>query len=456
MPELPEVETIKNILNDILPGKVISSVEINREKSVLGDPKTFMDSLKGKKILEIGRKGKYLIFYLADDYVIISHLRMEGKYYLEDEKEDDTKYARIVYHFTDGSKLCFDDSRSFGITKLTKKDQYLDEKELKTLGLEPFSIENVDYLIEKTKNISTPIKSTLLDQSIIAGLGNIYADEVLFLSGINPMEKAKKLTREDWEKVLTNSIDVLNKAIKEGGSTIRSYHPGKGIDGNFQTQLNVYGKKGEPCPKCGHKLYYKKIGGRGSTFCPRCQAKKNPPIYYGLTGPLSAGKSTVLDICKKLGVATLSADDIVHELYKNGKVIKKINQITSQNFEGEVNRELLRDYLIENPRKVKQVDNYIHPLVKERIISEMTRNKKEKMVVEVPLLFEAGFDNLFDYNIAVSINEDSRKSHIKTSDLLKLNKKDNDFYTSQADIIIENNSDLKSLEKEVSDKLLQD
>ncbi len=456
MPELPEVETIKNILNDILPGKVISSIDINREKTVLGDPKTFMESLKGKKILEIGRKGKYLIFYLEDDLVIISHLRMEGKYYLEDENEEDTKYARVVFHFKDGSKLCFDDSRSFGIMKLSKKEQYLSEKELKSLGLEPFSIQDSNYLIEKTKNLSAPIKSVLLDQSIISGLGNIYADEVLFLSKINPMEKAKNLTKTDWDNIVKNAIDVLNSAIKEGGSTIRSYHPGKGIDGNFQTKLNVYGKKGEPCPKCGHKLYYKKIGGRGSTFCPICQAKHNPPYYYGLTGPLSSGKSTVLGVCNKLGIATLSSDDIVHEIYKDNKVIKKINQITSQNFVGEVDRTILREYLINNPKKVKSVDNYIHPLVKGRILKEMAKNKNDHMVIEVPLLFETGFDNLFDYTIAVSVNDNIRETHLQNKDLLKLNKKDNDYYTTKADIIIENNSDLDNLEKQIIDKVLTD
>ncbi|MCD8204866.1 MAG: DNA-formamidopyrimidine glycosylase [Coprobacillus sp.] len=458
MPELPEVETIKNILANSVTGKTIVSVDIFREKSVLNDRDYFCKALKGKTIEEIGRKGKFLLFYLSDDYVIFSHLRMEGKYYLYDEEKENSKYAKVVFHFSDNTKLCYDDSRSFGIMKLTTKEALSAEKEIKKLGFEPFEIENVDFLIKRNRNSKKPLKSTLLDQSQISGLGNIYSDEVLFLSKMHPLTESRCLSESDWWEIVNSSKKVLNEAIKAGGSTIHSYHPAEGIDGMFQTRLNVYGKKGDSCPVCGHELYYKKIGGRGTTWCPVCQRKKYPPYYIGLTGPLASGKSTAMDIFSKNGATTISCDEIVHKLYEDSNVTSKIAKIIGHDFEGGFSREKLREELLSNPKAEKKVDTYVHKLVREEVEKELANSKTRLTAVEVPLLFEAHFENLFDYIVCVAAPDKKRNEYLTKrtngdarafNELQALNKNPNEFYASRSDFVIENDGDISRLEKQI-------
>ncbi len=458
MPELPEVETIKNILANSVVGKTITSVDIYRDKTVLNDPEFFKTSLVGKTIENIGRKGKFLLIYLSEDLVIYSHLRMEGKYYFFAEEKENSKYAKVVFHFSDGTKLCYDDSRSFGIMKLTTKEALNAEKEIKNLGLEPFDIDSVDYLVKRNKYSKKPIKSTLLDQSQISGLGNIYSDEVLFLSKIHPLTESRCLTIADWEEIVANSKIVLNKAIEAGGSTIHSYHPAEGIDGMFQTQLNVYGKKGEKCPICGHELYYKKVGGRGTTWCPICQRKKYPPYYIGLTGPLASGKSKVMEVFNKLGYATISCDDIVHKLYEDQRVIDKIIKIVGHDFEGDFTRAKLRAEFLSNHKVEQKVDTYIHKLVREEVEKELGKAKTSLVTVEVPLLYEAHFENLFDYVISTSVSDEKQLEYLSIrvgtdknayNELLALNKKPLSFYTDKADFIIDNNGDAISLKKQI-------
>ncbi|MCD8209796.1 MAG: DNA-formamidopyrimidine glycosylase [Coprobacillus sp.] len=453
MPELPEVETIRNILKSIVIGKTISNVDVFREKTILSDVNEFKNNLVGATIKDIERKGKFLIFVYDNNYALLSHLRMEGKYYLLEEETPNTKYARVVFHFTDNTKLCFDDSRCFGIMKLAKTAEIYEEKELKSLGLEPFEISDVDFLMKRNKKSNKPIKSTLLDQTQIAGLGNIYADEVLFYSGINPLEKAKDITKDQWKTIIKNAVIILNNAIKDGGSTVHSYHPADGIDGNFQTKLKAYGKRGENCPNCGHELYYKKINGRGSTYCPMCQKKQHPPIFVGLTGPISSGKSVVLEIFKREGCSVLSCDEVVHELYKQPEVITKISSITGLKFGNEVDRNALREYTNGNLKALKRIDNYIHPLVR-KYVSEFLDEACGSAVVEVPLLFESHFQDLFDYIVAVSISKDRQLKYLRAreehfEEMLELNGKENTFYTEKADYVIKNDGDLEQLSKEV-------
>ncbi len=454
MPELPEVETIRTILKSLVIGKTISSVDILREKTVLSNANEFKKRLVNATIKDIERKGKFLIFIYDNNYALLSHLRMEGKYYLLDEKDPNTKYARVIFHFKDKTKLCFDDSRCFGIMKLGKRDEIYNEKEIKSLGLEPFDISDVDFLIERNKKSNKPIKSTLLDQTQIAGLGNIYADEVLFYSGINPLEKAKDITKGQWKTIIKNAVLILNNAIKDGGSTVHSYHPADGIDGNFQTKLKVYGKRGEKCPNCGHELYYKKINGRGSTYCPMCQKKQHSPIFIGLTGPISSGKSVVLELFRQEGCDVLSCDEVVHELYKQPEVVAKISTITGIKFGNEVNRDDLREYTNGNLKALKHVDNYVHPLVR-NYVSKYLENVSDIAVVEVPLLFESHFQDLFDYTLAVSIPKEKQVKYLKARDshyeeMLHLNGNENTFYTEKADYTIKNDGDLEKLHKEVT------
>ena len=233
MPELPEVETVKNLLNKIVINRCIKSIDVLRSSNIEGDPTTFTNTLIGKTFKNVTRIGKFLIFHLSDDIVIISHLRMEGKYYEYEECEPNSKYARVVFHLNNDKKLIYDDSRCFGFLKLSSESTYKDDKSIAKLGEEPFGIKDVTRIYERAKKIKLPIKTAILSQELITGLGNIYVDETLYRSHIHPHTPTYLVSKKQWEQIIADSSYVMNKAIEMGGSTIKSYHPGKDIDGTI-------------------------------------------------------------------------------------------------------------------------------------------------------------------------------------------------------------------------------
>ena len=456
MPELPEVETVKNVLVPIVAGQKITKIDVLRKTTIVGDDKVFVSSLVGEKFLSISRKGKFLIFHLTNEKVIISHLRMEGKYYEFLENEPDSKYARVVFHFDNGHKLCYDDSRCFGIMILSNESNYLEEKEIAKLGPEPFEINDVSFLLKATKNKKLPIKTTLLDQSLMTGLGNIYVDEVLYASKIHPLTPANKISKKQWELIVDNAKKILNIAIEMGGSTIKSYHPGKDIDGNFQTRIKIYGKGGETCPTCGHTYRFIKVNGRGTTFCPVCQQKVGAPLNVGLTGKIASGKSTFLDICKKEGIATISSDEIVHDLYQKDEVINNIEKLLKIQFPNhKLDKKQLGEHILLNPKDKKKLEKYVHALVLKEIKNFLAKEKSPIRVVEVPLLFESKADSLFDTIVVVDINEKKQDKLLNERDgdkallLKELNSHNKiDENKNKATYLISNNSSLTNLEKQ--------
>ena len=458
MPELPEVETVKNVIIPIVKNRKIKGIDVLRKTIIQNDPvEEFVNGLVGETFLDVSRIGKFLIFHLSHDKVMISHLRMEGKYFEVLESEDNTKYARVVFHLDNGHKLCYDDSRTFGILKLTTEKEYLKEKEIAQLGPEPFKANPKD-LFKAVKKSSLPIKSTLLDQTLMTGLGNIYADEVCYACHLHPLTPANKVTLKEWEDIVNNSIRILNNAIEAGGSTIRSYHPGKGIDGNFQTALLAYGKKDEPCPRCGHLFRFMKAGGRGTTFCPHCQIRKGKPHKVAIFGKSGSGKSEILRIIQEMGYPVISADSVVTDLYKRSDVIDKINKAFGLSFKGEVDKNILRHYLIENPKDVKKINALIHPVVRKEIDKFMDEQDSDLVFAEVPLLFEAKMEVDFDMLIAIDIDEKTQLERLnkrdnKTSlDIKKINSYSKfDENKKKADVVINNNADLKSLRKQIKD-----
>lgn len=273
MPELPEVETVRNVLKLWVNGRKIKDVSIFYEnvlENIMFDD--FKSKVVNQTVYDVERIGKYLLFVL-DDYILLSHLRMEGKYYLvENEITDEkiNKHKIVSFLLDDNRTLVYHDVRKFGKMKLLNKSEYMKDESLAKLGKEPF-VMNKEDLYNKIKSSNKPIKELILDQTNIAGLGNIYADEVLFLSKFNPLKKGKEMSLENCQTIIDNSIIVLNKAIKAGGSTIRTYHSGNNVDGKFQNELNVYGKKGEACPVCKTHIEKIVVGGRGTHFCPNCQ-----------------------------------------------------------------------------------------------------------------------------------------------------------------------------------------
>ena len=274
MPELPEVETVKNTLKIDIIGKTILDVSINYAKIIKNvSSEEFRKSLINQTFIDIKRKGKYLIFIL-NDYFLIGHMRMEGKYFLMHDEEV-TKHDHIIFHFKD-CNLRYNDTRKFGTMHLYQKSLYELEdlyqiEPLNEVGPEPFEIDK-KALYDYTKKSVKKIKSLLLDQKIISGLGNIYVDEVLFLSSICPYELASSLSFSDVSNIVDNSINVLNHAISLGGTTIHSFESSHGITGRFQNELLVHTK--EICPKCGSSIKKIKVGGRGTYYCPCCQKLK--------------------------------------------------------------------------------------------------------------------------------------------------------------------------------------
>ncbi len=205
---------------------------------------------------------------------MLSHLRMEGKYFLKDQNEELEKHEHVVFNFDDGTNLRYHDTRKFGKMHLAKMSAWTSYPALMKLGLEPWDEElTSEHLRKVFKSKSLPIKTVLLDQSIITGIGNIYADEILFASRISPFRKANKITLKEAKLIIENTKKVLAKAVSENGTTIRSYVSAKGVTGHFQNELMVHTKVGEPCPVCGTTIIKTTIGGRGTYYCPKCQAK---------------------------------------------------------------------------------------------------------------------------------------------------------------------------------------
>jgi formamidopyrimidine-DNA glycosylase len=199
---------------------------------------------------------------------------MEGKYNIRNNGDTYDKHEHVVFKFVDGTELRYRDTRKFGRMHLIEKEKVYDTKPLNELGLEPWDKQlTIRYLKEKYKSKRLPIKTVVLDQSIIVGIGNIYADEILFLSNINPYTRACDLKDEDLENIIKNTRKVLKEAIEMGGTTIRTYTSSDGVHGKFQQSLLVHNNAGEDCPTCGTTIIKTKINGRGTYYCPKCQTR---------------------------------------------------------------------------------------------------------------------------------------------------------------------------------------
>ncbi len=271
MPELPEVETVRKTLEKKLVGRKIIDVKIIYPNIVENNPKTFCQNIKNQIINAMKRRGKWLIFEL-DDYFLLSHLRMEGKYFFKNPSDEIKKHEHVIFRLDNNQELRYNDTRKFGRMLLVKKEELEDEKKINKLGLEPFDKNLTSlYLKEKMKNIKLPIKTALLDQSIIAGIGNIYANEILFASKINPLIPANQCTLKQYEDIIKNTKTILKQAILNGGTTIKSYESSEGVHGRFQQHLSVHGKENEPCPNCHKPIKKDSVNGRGTYYCPNCQ-----------------------------------------------------------------------------------------------------------------------------------------------------------------------------------------
>ncbi len=270
MPELPEVEcTLRGIKPHAL-NQIISKVIVRNSSLRWPVAKTFPPTAKNQTIDAINRRGKYLIFTTKTGNIII-HLGMSGSLQVVSKEQELKKHDHIDIALTNGKILRFNDPRRFGCVVWTQKEP-LQHKLLNHLGIEPLSTAfNHKYFLAKAKNRKMPIKTFIMNNSIVVGIGNIYVGEALFLAGINPETHAGDITHKQFELLITHIKAVLKKAIKYNGTTIRDYISSDGNKGNYKEQLLVYGKANEPCPHCKTKIKQIKQTGRSTFYCPECQ-----------------------------------------------------------------------------------------------------------------------------------------------------------------------------------------
>ena len=287
MPELPEVETLRRELTGVLKNKKIKSAKVLWDKTVLPlSAPEFTKQIAGKTISEIDRQAKILIINFSDSTALAFHLKMTGQLIFKprdgktivgghpapaDENILPNSHTRLVLNFSDGSILYFNDLRKFGWAKLLDDSQLRDVT--KNIGVEPLSkLFTEQFLIDLFKRFpNRTIKQILLDQTLIAGIGNIYADESAFLAGLLPTRKASTVKSADVKKLQKNIIEVLKHSIKMKGTSSRNYRRSDGSLGGFVPYLYVYGRVGQPCKVCGTPITKIKHLGRGTQYCPKCQ-----------------------------------------------------------------------------------------------------------------------------------------------------------------------------------------
>lgn len=281
MPELPEVETVRQGLNQVTLGQEIQGGDVLLDRTIAHplSVSEFLTSLKNVTITGWHRRGKYLLAELSksnpgDAGWLGVHLRMTGQLLWLDRNDPLQKHTRVRLFFPDSRELRFVDLRTFGKMWWVPPQEVPESiiTGLKSLGPEPFSAEfSLQYLVGKLKNRQRSIKTALLDQTLVAGVGNIYADEALFLSGIRPETLCAALNIDQIERIRTSIIKVLQTSIEAGGTTFSSFLNVQGVNGNYSGVAWVYGRTGKPCRVCGTSIVRLKLAGRSSHFCPKCQ-----------------------------------------------------------------------------------------------------------------------------------------------------------------------------------------
>lgn len=272
MPEKPEVVTVARSLEKRLIGLSFTECKVYWNNIIEGiDVKEFEKNVLNQTIKKITTRGKWILISMEKDTLLV-HLRMEGKFFFRETNMPKEKHEHVIFTLSNGLSFRFHDVRKFGKMHLISNEQLYQTEPLNQLGYE-YNDSNLtgNYLKNAFKMKQLPIKSVLLDQRIIAGIGNIYDDEILFLSKISPFRSAKSITLKECDLIIENTKLVLDKAIEKGGTTIKSFTSEEGVHGLFQNELQVHGKLNDICPICGNKIKKVFIGGRGTYYCSSCQ-----------------------------------------------------------------------------------------------------------------------------------------------------------------------------------------
>jgi len=276
MPELPEVESLRRILKRSVTGRTITGTRIGRLPLRRKKTGNFGPHIHGKRIERVDRRAKYLILDLSGEHVILVHLGMSGSLTCRDRDFDSSEFNprhdHVEFHLDDGSRLVFNDPRRFGIVRLVARAALPALRELKDIGPEPLSDEfNADYLAQKARGRAVAIKNLIMDQKVVAGVGNIYASEVLYRAGVRPTRRAGKLKRREIDLVAKFIPIILRDAIDGRGTTFRNYRDSEGRPGTFADRLRVYGREGDKCYRCSTVIKNVIVGQRASFYCPTCQ-----------------------------------------------------------------------------------------------------------------------------------------------------------------------------------------
>ncbi|MBX3289393.1 MAG: bifunctional DNA-formamidopyrimidine glycosylase/DNA-(apurinic or apyrimidinic site) lyase [Acidobacteria bacterium] len=277
MPELPEVDLVCRQLDESVAGRRIVSARLLRERlSPATPPEAFAEMLAEAGINSVGRRGKFILFDLANGRTLVTHLRMSGRFMLLGPDREDPKFTHAVFHLDGDERLVFQDQRHFGMMKIVATEEIPFTEDLKKLAPEPFSEEfSAEYLVMTLRRSNRPVKLFLLDQTKVCGVGNIYASEALFRSGIHPETPASKISRPRVIRLRQAVIDVLTESMEISRSVpldpenIGGSFYGDDADGEW----NVYGREGMACPKCGGTIIRLSQGGRSTFYCKRCQRK---------------------------------------------------------------------------------------------------------------------------------------------------------------------------------------
>lgn len=273
MPELPEVEVIRQGLQKYLPGRRVVAVLTSNRKLRLPMPrKNLSEYIHKARINVIDRRGRFLIITMENGARLIIHLGMTGKISICPSDLPIAKHDHFRLRFDNGTQLVFNDVRRFGFILVLAPEQDFSNTMLADLGPEPFDQEfTPQYLQKLAAGRNRPLKNFLMDNQVVAGIGNIYASEILFRSGFRPERKTRNLSREQWVKIVKSCHYVLKKAINSGGTSISDFVNESGRSGYFQLELQVYGRQGKPCKCCNTPIKKITLAGRSTFFCPKCQ-----------------------------------------------------------------------------------------------------------------------------------------------------------------------------------------
>ena len=453
MPELPEVETVRRTLESVVIGKKVRRVLVYRQKNIDTDPIEFVHALEGQTIESVKRKGKLLAFVFSGGNVVTSHLRMEGKYFYQSPMEEREKHDILRFEFESGDALVYNDVRKFGRLGLYPLDRYETDSPFAELGPEPMELDP-NELYAKLQKRHGNIKEALMDQTLVAGIGNIYCDETLFATSIHPLTPCREISLKQCIAIQRESSRILNEAIEEGGSTVRSYHPGKGIDGMMQSKLLVYGREHQPCAKCGFPLTKTFVNGRGTTYCPKCQKNPHRPFVLGVTGPIHAGKSTVSKHFEAKGYLRFDADEVAKSAYLDPGIKKAvIHLLGRKSYEGKKpNLPYIRERVAVDPKLKKALEGILHPYVFHKAEDLIAGVSSDSCVVlDVPLLFQSGMDTLCDATLLVVSEFSLRASRLAeegkdVSAMAKINAKyPVDTLTKKASFVIHNDAGIDKL-----------